>query len=179
MHNNHNYKLFIQCTQQKRSTVHGVTQEAKKACSLLLKTVCLNLPVALYFQILPEYFEISRETLQSSKYKNLSLLVRAQQRISFLGCNSKELQRNVITFLVDLSLLKTVKSDDTSGLEVSVFDTYSQNTQCVVLIIHLWCTDGVTFNNQTRKHCIGRNIENLLLKLKIAMFQRFCRQFLK
>ena len=34
MHNNYNYKLFIQCTQQKRLTVHVVTQEAKKACSL-------------------------------------------------------------------------------------------------------------------------------------------------
>lgn len=52
---------YSQCTQQKRSTVHGVTQEAKKACSLLLKTVCLNL--VLYFQILPEYFEISHESL--------------------------------------------------------------------------------------------------------------------
>lgn len=46
------------------------------------------------------------------------------------------------------------------------------------LLLHLWCTDGVAFIYQTRKDCIGRNIENLLLKLKIAMFQRFCCLFL-
>lgn len=30
--------IIVQCTQQKRLTVHVVTQEAKKACSLLLKS---------------------------------------------------------------------------------------------------------------------------------------------
>ena len=175
MHNNHtnNCKLFIQCTQQKRSTVHGVTQEAKKACSLLFKTSPLLSNSARIFWNLPR-------VPIALKIKTSACLFGQNIVSLFWVANLKSYSLMLLRFWWTYLCWK---QSSQMTLLVSRFQILTLIVKIlsvnICLLLHLWCTDRVTFIYQTRKDCIGRNIENLLLKLKIAMFQRYCCLFLK